>query len=328
MFCPNCGNEVQPGQAFCGNCGFRLEAGERPVSVRPEVTAQDAVTVHLEAVERPAQPATEPAQPAQPAPAQAANPVPAQAAADPYVAAAEPAAGATAPGARHAYGTGDIVTLAGKAVALLSLIMPCVTSPLIKLTASAMGSSSSPIAYLMGGASPDALRMLSLFRGSWNMPELRGTVSQLNRLAGLMAGAGDVDLTTAGVLSKIGTLNAVVTVAFVVWALMLVALCFCIVRPFLKVAGNDRLRALEGAVDLQKVLMVGVGALSLLWCACVIFANGQIESLAAGVGGSQVGQALALAKPLELTSWPWVAGIASLLTAFWPQLSRRLGLAS
>lgn len=319
MFCPNCGNEVQPGQAFCGNCGFRLEAGERPVSVRPEATAQDAVTVHPEAVERPAQPATEPAQPAQPAPAQAANPVPAQAAADPYVAAAEPAAGATAPGARHAYGTGDIVTLAGKAVALLSLIMPCVTSPLIKLTASAMGSSSSPIAYLMGGTSPDALR---------NMPELRGTVSQLNRLAGLMAGAGDVDLTTAGVLSKIGTLNAVVTVAFVVWALMLVALCFCIVRPFLKVAGNDRLRALEGAVDLQKVLMVGVGALSLLWCACVIFANGQIESLAAGVGGSQVGQALALAKPLELTSWPWVAGIASLLTAFWPQLSRRLGLAS
>jgi len=30
MFCPNCGNEIDPGSKFCGNCGYRIEQPQPP----------------------------------------------------------------------------------------------------------------------------------------------------------------------------------------------------------------------------------------------------------------------------------------------------------
>ena len=122
--------------------------------------------------------------------------------------------------------------------------------------------------------------------------------------------------------SLITTLATIITI---VWALMIVALVFTIVRPFVK---NGRPAALERRSGIDTAILVVVGLLCLAWCGIVTSVNGIIMSTLSSTLSSYNLPTVTLPNFLEVPLWPWVAAIVSLLMAFWPRLSRRMGLSA
>jgi len=223
-----------------------------------------------------------------------------------------------------------IVSLVGKVIAVIALLMPCVSSPLLKAQLSSGGSSlfSIPSNYTQ------ASELQDIARGEWSMWSLNGLANSVNSLVSSLNKAWEAYGSSLGsgyasggsnlepLASLITTLATIVTI---VWALMIVALVFIIVRPFVK---NGRPAVPERRSGIDTAILVVVGLLCLAWCGIVTSVNGIIMSTLSSTLSSYNLPTVTLPNFLEVPLWPWVAAIASLLMAFWPRLSRRMGLSA
>ena len=223
-----------------------------------------------------------------------------------------------------------IVSLVGKVIAVIALLMPCVSSPLLKAQLSSGGSSLFSILSNYTQAS----ELQDIARGEWSMWSLNGLANSVNSLVSSLNKAWEAYGSSLGsgyassgsnlepLASLITTLATIVTI---VWALMIVALVFTIVRPFVK---NGRPAAPERRSGIDTAILVVVGLLCLAWCGIVTSVNGIIMSTLSSTLSSYNLPTVTLPNFLEVPLWPWVAAIASLLMAFWPRLSRRMGLSA
>ena len=335
MYCPNCGAEMHDGEKFCGNCGARLDA-----TPAQDPAPKSAESASVSAAQQQALPTSQPAQASSAGQFQtqfqeAFRPQSVQEASWAEVTnGARSQASAFASEAKAKSTPYAVAALIGKVIALIALFMPCVASPILKQYFATTSSSS------IAGFNLSTLSSMpvigDLIRGEWSMLDFHGIVDLLNRYVttasshtSSFGGFGGVSTLsgnsiTPSTVSALNTAVIITNVGLVVWALMIAALIFSIVRPLIKA---DKLTQLENKYNLDMIIMLTIAALTLLWCVLVIVANATLENyIVTSSSDSTATLMFVLGHILEVPVAPWVVIIASALTAFWPRLSKHVGL--
>ena len=317
MFCLNCGREAKEGQPFCGNCGSKLPVDSYPTSTASTAGSTPATATSPSATAQASTPVTPTSSSAYvPASDPVLTSVPrsgipvspsfssqsqpqgfgTQSQAQGFGAQPQgfapriPAASAqqAVPTLQFANLTNEakaiwstpyaIVSLVGKLVAVIALLMPCIS---------------------FGGLLECNMWSLNASVGS--------TVKSAQTVESYFGSGGGTGS------SSLASYAILFTIATIVWALMIAAVVFTIVRPLVK---NDKLAAIEQRGNIDTIILVVVGLLCLAWCGFVMFLDSTIKSMYFGLS--------VISVPLG----PWIAAIASLLMAFWPRLSKYVGLSS
>lgn len=313
MFCIKCGSELKEGARFCTKCGTSAGSAKDGVSDSSGVPIESA---YQQAQER----VVEVAENVQAAfgtafESQQVNPT----SWSDVSASAKVHANKIADRAKSEWSTPyGVASLVGKVITLALLLMPAVSSPALKLAKATMGDSSSALGSFgvkdIASVAAQIPGFDLLFRGEWSVMDFHSLISSLIKW---------MNVATPGKVSGLETLGPVSLLAAVLWVACLVGVVFSIARPFIK---NEKLSEIQASKNLDAMVLVPVGILAFVWCVATLMISSQIESEMLTAFGGNAQQAFVFAKLLEPTAFAWLAGVFALVTAFWPRLSKLIGL--